>query len=255
MHSYNTFRNKRLSPLFENEDDSRLQIQGVKNAIQNGFIEANGFGWNDEGGIDFGRLNILSTFFGKSLEELPFNIQYVENFTVTSGKIRNLIGGPKECADLDVSYGQLTSLEGSPQTVGRFDAGFNMIRSLKGCPKYISGNINLSNNVLSDLNYGPYIILGKSSFNWNPRLENTKNSGVNIVTLFNKMHEDINTIYAKGEEKISLIFRKIEDAIQNKEYAQSLILKDPYYSIFLKEFNSEIKDLEYLKDIKDMGLL
>jgi len=256
MHSYNTFTNKKLSPLFENENDSRSQIQEVNDFIRKRFIEAGGFVRNnDEGGIDFGRLTIRKDFTGKSLEELPFDIQYVENFRVVSGKIRNLIGGPKNCEDLDVSYGQLTSLEGSPQTVKNFNGEFNMIRSLKGCPKYISGNISLSHNILSDLNYGPYIILGRSSLNWNPRLENTENSGVNIVTLFNKMHEDINKIYAKGESKISDIFRKIQDAIENKEYAQSLIFKDPYYSVFLKEFEDEISEFEYLKTIKNMGLI
>lgn len=252
--SYKSFSSKN-SQLLENEGDEISQMEAVNSFIKNGIIKGEGYKWNErEGGVNFKDLIITEKFNGLSMSGLPFNIIRAENFNLYSN-LTNLTGGPRYSEFMDVSYGSLKSLEGSPRMVKNFDAEFNQIRSLKGCSKYIFGDFRVSNNLITDLNFGPYIIRGKLDLSYNPSLESKKILGYNIVTFFNKMHEDINSIYFKKGDTEKDVLRKIKESIEKKEYAKSLVIKNPYYSEFLKEFEDEIKEFEYLRSIKDLGLL
>lgn len=259
--SYKSFVNDKSSFLLEKKQE---QIFGLEDCISKGIIkERGGYDWSEETqSIDFnGQLEVTDLFKGNSLNELPFKIGSCRGFTNYSENIKNLRGAPSSVlGNFYISNGSLISFEGCPETVINFKADYNLVRSLKGCPKFVNGGFNISNNLLTDLNYGPYIILGKPEVSGNSNLWNKKVDGMLLATLFNKMHEDINRIYTRDDNgfpinSTKIIYERVKNSIEDKTYVLNLLLENPDYSIFLKEFSEEVKKLDYLFKVKNIGLI
>jgi hypothetical protein len=260
IHSFKSFVGYKPLFLLENKEEQFLNLE---KCIEDKIVFLNGaYGWSEQRQtINFDELTITDKFKGKSLDELPFKVGACRRFISHAPSIINLKGSPLEVKEMmDISYGELKSLDGCPEVVPDFTADYNVINSLKGGPKFVGGNFNLENNLLENLDYGPYIIIGKPRISYNPRLERVKVDNMNIVTLFNKMHEDIARLYAFDENGEAIkskqrIFENVRKAIEAKDYLSNILIKNPSYKIFLSGFGDDHKDWEFLQGINRYGFL
>jgi hypothetical protein len=260
MHSFKSFIGAKPLFLLENKEEQFLNLD---KCIEDKIVFLNGaYGWSEQRQtINFDEITITDKFKGKSLEELPFKIGACRRFISNAPNVINLKGSPLEVKEMmDISYGELKSLEGCPEVVPDFTVDYNIINSLKGGPKFVGGNLNLENNLLENLDRGPYIILGRPRISYNPKLEKIKVDDTNIVTLFNKMHEEITRLYAFDKNGNAInskqrIFKIVRDAIENGSYYPDIILKNPDYKIFLSDFSEVNKEWDFLGGVKDFGII
>ena len=106
--------------------------------------------------------------------------------------------------------------------------------------------------MLSNLNFGPYLISGEIKI-----LGNLKIMAEKLGQEYVNMHKDIRSIYMKEgyiiEDKIA---NEIERDIQKKDFPFNVLVKDPSRSKFLSEFKKDLEEWEdILKRGKDFGLI
>lgn len=201
-------------------------------------------------GIVFeGDLKITSKFKGKSLLELPFRMAVVTGIFDCSGlEIEDLRGCPQNVQTIDASSCSLKSLRGCPKMVGNLNVEDNIISSLAEGPDFVFGKFILRDNILRDLDNGPLLIDGEIGLLGNPKIQK---QGIGV--LFDKMHKDIRSNYGSGSWKN--IEGEVNKDIANKNYVVRILAKNPEYEKFLGRFSEETQEWEFLKNVKDFGII
>jgi hypothetical protein len=246
MYTYNSFLNTKKYHLNENqvkidqEEAVSRAIAEEKIIITDVPFPEGSWKWNrDSGDVDFGfDVKINDNIPIRSLKELGFTFGKVGgNFDCSGTEITDLIGSPKSCKNFDASNTNLKSLEGSPYMVYNFDVISCLIGSLKGAPKFVFGDFDLSNNMITDISGGPFLISGKINLlgnNWG------KPNQVNYQ-LFRDMHKFITGEYMKVSPRYAA--EGVEEALQSKEYFINILSENVDYVQFFKEYyNADLAD-------------
>lgn len=258
MKRYKSFVGEKL---FENLEQSQINAL-IECEKKNIVSKVKGADWNEQTqSIDFrGSLKITHRFTGSSLKDLPFSIGDVDGDFNCSGidSLKSLEGSPKFCYDFDASRCGLRSVQGAPEVCQNFMVSKNLIRSIKGAPEYIFGDFDASENMITNLDFGPLIITGSCKLLGNASL-NYKNSNYQDARLFSKMHREITYEYMMSSTDLKKMYIKtqefIDKAILNQSYVTNLITKNPEFSKFLGRFKKDLEELYFIKDVKDFGII
>lgn len=236
MYTYNSFLNTKKYVLNENllktnqEEAVSQAIADEKIIITDVPFPENSWGWNeDSGGIDFKfGVKINDDLKIKSLKDLGFTFGRVKgDFDCSGLEIVNLEGSPKSCKTFIASNSDLKSLKGSPYAVENFEATNCLLGSLKGSPRFVFGDFNLSNNMITDLSGGPLLISGSISLLGNGYPHDFK--------LFKNMHKFIMEEYMNVTPKHAI--RDIEKALLDNEYFAKIISNDLNYIQYIKDYD------------------
>jgi hypothetical protein len=114
--------------------------------------------------------------------------------------------------------------------VYNFDVISCLIGSLKGAPKFVFGDFDLSNNMITDISGGPFLISGKINLlgnNWG------KPNQVNYQ-LFRDMHKFIMGEYMNATPRYAI--EAVEKAIRDKEYFINILSENSDYIQYFKEY-------------------
>jgi hypothetical protein len=108
-----------------------------------------------------------------------------------------------------------------------------LIGSLKGAPRFVFGDFNLKNNMITDISDGPFLISGSINLSGNnygkPNQPNYK--------LFHNMHKFIKYEYMRVTPRYAV--EDVEEAIQSKEYFINILSEDINYAQFFKGMISD----------------
>lgn len=257
------------SKLFESSEND--QVLAFKKAIEDRIVLTDDvsaasldehISWDSENqSIDFdGNLQISYKFTGGSLEDLPFSMGRISGNFSCSGveSIKNLKGSPTFCYNFDASRCSLRSLEGAPEACENFSASQNLLRNIKGAPQYIFGDFDVTQNMITDLDFGPLIVTGSCRLLDNPAVVR-KGGSQSAANQFSKMHREITYEYLLSSNDFEKMYIKTQEAIDkailNQFYVTTLITKDPEFSKFLGRFKKDLEDLSFLKGVKDFGII
>jgi hypothetical protein len=190
---------------------------------------------NDSNDIDFAyNVTINNDIEIKSIKDLGFTFGKVGgNFDCSGSEILNLLGAPKSCKSFDASSTNLKSLKGSPYMVENFDVSNSLIGSLKGAPRFVFGDFNLKNNMITDISDGPFLISGSIDLSGNNYGKPNKPD----YKLFRNMHKFIMGEYMTVTPKYAV--EAVEEAIQSKEYFINILSEDINYAQFFKGMISD----------------
>jgi hypothetical protein len=246
MYTYNSFLNTKKYPLNENqvkidqEEAVSRAIAEEKIILEDIPFPEGAWKWNrDSGDIDFDfGVRINDDLPIKSLKELGFTFGKVGgDFDCSGTEITNLIGSPKSCKGFNASNTNLKSLKGSPYSVYNFDISNSLIGSLKGAPRFVFGDFNLKNNMITDVSDGPFLISGSIDLSGN---NYGKPNPVNYQ-LFRDMHKFIMGEYMKVSPRYAA--EGVEEALQSKEYFINILSENIDYVQFFKEYyNADLAD-------------
>jgi hypothetical protein len=243
--------------LVENSQDKSFQMEEFERCREMGIVKYSGkYDWNPEiNGLDFDQdLTITQKFKDKSLSTLPFKIGDIGgNFDCSgSDNLQDLTGSPRSCFDFDASYCSLSSLYGAPDVVNSFNVESNLLTNIKSAPRYIFGKFDLRDNMISGLNFGPYLVQGEIMLLGNRRVMSEK-----LGKLYGDMHREIRSIYIRDGYLIEdKVVNEIERDILKKDFPFNALIKNPEYAKFLGEFKKDIEEWEdILKRGKDFGLI
>ena len=242
MFTYNSFLNTKKYSLNENQLKMD-QEEAVSRAIAEEKIiladipfPEGAWKWNkDSGDIDFDFGVIINNDIQiRSIKDLGFTFGKVGgDFDCSGSEIVNLLGAPKICKSFDASNTNLKSLKGSPYMVESFDVSSALIGSLKGAPRFVFGDFNLKNNMITDISDGPFLISGSINLSGNnygkPNQPNYK--------LFHNMHKFIMGEYMTITPRYAV--EAVEKAIQSKEYFINILSEDINYAQFFKGMISD----------------
>jgi hypothetical protein len=258
------------SKLFENLENQ--QVPAFKKAIEDGIILTDDvsarslddhISWDSVNqSIDFdGNVQISYKFNGNSLEDLPFSFGKILGSFNCSGidSLKNLKGSPTFCYNFDASRCSLRSLEGAPEVCENFTASQNLLRNIKGAPQYIFGDFDVTENMITNLDFGPLIVTGSCRLLGNSTIGIRKVGSHSDANQFSKMHREITYEYLLSSSDLEKMYIKTQEALDkailNQSYVTTLITKEPEFSKFLGRFKKDLDDLSFIKGVKDFGII
>jgi hypothetical protein len=236
MYTYDSFLNTKKHSL--NENQLKIDQEGaVSRAIKYEEIiltddindSRNSWAWNEKtGAVDFDcNVRIDDDLQIKSLKDLGFKFGRVKgDFDCSGLEIVNLEGSPKTCRGFNAGNSNLKSLIGSPYMVENFEVNNCLIGSLEGSPRFVFGDFNLSNNMITDISEGPFLISGSINLMGNGFPHNFK--------LFRDMHKFIAREYMNINFKSAMDLVSAE--VSNKEYFINILIENIGYVQFFKEY-------------------
>jgi|694.fasta_scaffold00852_47 hypothetical protein len=241
MYTYNSFLNTKKYDLNENllktdQEEAVSRAIAEKKIILTDVPFYNSWKLNnDSNDIDFAyNVTINNDIEIKSIKDLGFTFGKVGgNFDCSGSEILNLLGAPKSCKSFDASSTNLKSLKGSPYMVENFDVSNSLIGSLKGAPRFVFGDFNLKNNMITDISDGPFLISGSIDLSGNNYGKPNKPD----YKLFRNMHKFIMGEYMTVTPKYAV--EAVEEAIQSKEYFINILSEDINYAQFFKGMISD----------------